>query len=115
MFLNILRKNEYFIVFKIEQTASTDKTLLKWIKRYFWFRNKNVSYYEPYTNKFTLQGYVVAGTPNKPSAMKRTSLIFLLEMFAHLESATPISKEFILTEKTINNIPVQIYKIPKRI
>lgn len=115
MILNLLRRNEYFVVVELPTSSvSLSKELLKWIKNYFWWRGKKVSYFEPYTNKTTLKGTVVAGTPNKPNAIKRTSLIFLLELYAHLEDKNmPLSFEGKKIEKL--GYVVTIYKIPKNI
>lgn len=115
MLLNLLRRNEYFIVVELPTNSPTvSKELLKWIKNYFWWRGKKVSYYEPYTNKTTFKSSIVAGTPNKPNAIKRSCLIFLLELFAHFEDQNmPLSFKGRKFEKL--GYIVTIYKVPKNI
>lgn len=115
MILNLFRQNEYFVVVSLQPGKfSVEKTLLKWVKKYFWWRGKNVAYFEPHTSKLTNQTTIVMGTPNKPNAIKRNCMIFLLELFAHLENKNiPITFE----KKTIEKFGyvVDLYKIKRKI
>lgn len=115
MILNLLRRNEYFVVVSLRPGKTTlDPKFLRWVKSYFWWRGKVVSYFEPHTARLTSQASFVIGTPNKPNAILRSCMIFLLELYAHLEDKNiPIS----FPKKTIEKFGyvIDIYKIPNKI
>ena len=115
MILNLFRRNEYFAVVQLQAGKTTvDPKLLKWIKNRFWWRGKDVGYFEPHTSKLTNRTTFVVGTPNQPNAIKRTCMIFLLELFAHLEDKNiPITFEKTTVEKF--GYVVDLYTITKNL
>lgn len=119
MFEFIFRRYHYFAIIELGETlnqSKIDPRVLKYIKRFFFFKGHSLNYYEPFTKSLDGKLRLIVGTDNKNNKIKRNTMIFLLELFAHLTNPQlyTISGDFpLVITKTINNTLIQIYKVKK--
>jgi len=111
-----MSKIDYFIVIPIEKVENEKETLLpkqyySFVKRFFFWKFKGISYYEPYTNKGGYSFIVFGSSKIKEKKLNRNVCIFLLELYASMENGPAVTEDFPKKIKIIKGKEIQIYKV----
>jgi predicted AAA+ superfamily ATPase len=118
MFEFLFQRYHYFIVVELGDTlsqAQISPKVLRYIKRFFFFKGYRMNYFEPFTKSIDGKIRIITGTDNKKKSIKRNTMIFLLELFAHLNNPElyTVSNDFPVITKIVDGVVLKIYKIKK--